>query len=44
MDFKDLLTAFAAKYGIDGLDGVDGAAEVDVDGKFTSTPMRIENN
>ena len=32
MEFKELLAAFAAKYGIDGLDGADGAAELDVDG------------
>ena len=32
MDFIELLAAFAAKYGIEGLDGADGAAELDVDG------------
>ena len=32
MDFNELLAAFAAKYGIEGLDGADGAAELDVDG------------
>ena len=32
MEYKELLAAFAAKYGIEGLDGVDGAAELDVDG------------
>ena len=32
MEYKELLVAFAAKYGIDGLDGVDGSAELDVDG------------
>ena len=32
MEFKELLAAFAAKYGIDGLEGADGAAELDVDG------------
>ena len=32
MEFKELLTAFAAKYGIKELDGVNGAAELDVDG------------
>ena len=32
MEFKELLAAFAAKYGIKGLDGTDGAAELDVDG------------
>ena len=32
MEFKELLAAFAAKYGIEGLDGANGAAELDVDG------------
>lgn len=32
MEFKELLAAFAAKYGIKELDGADGAAELDVDG------------
>ena len=32
MEFKELLAAFAAKYGIEELDGADGAAELDVDG------------
>ena len=32
MEFKELLAAFAAKYGIGGLDGADGAAELDVEG------------
>ena len=32
MEFKELLTAFAAKYGIEGLDGTNGAAELNVDG------------
>lgn len=32
MEYKELLVAFAAKYGIDGLDGVDGSAELNVDG------------
>ena len=32
MEFKELLAAFAAKYGIDGLGDADGAAELDVDG------------
>ena len=32
MEFKELLAAFAAKYGVEGLDGADGAAELDVDG------------
>ena len=32
MEFNELIAAFAAKYGIKGLDGVDGAAELDVDG------------
>ena len=32
MEFKELLAAFAAKYGIEGFDGADGAAELDVDG------------
>ena len=31
MEFKELLAAFAAKYGIEGLDGADGAAELDAD-------------
>ena len=32
MEFKELLAAFAAKYGVEGLDGADGAAALDVDG------------
>ena len=32
MEFRELLAAFAAKYGIDGLEGADGAAELDVEG------------
>ena len=32
MEYKELLAAFAAKYGIEGLDGADGAAELDVEG------------
>ena len=32
MKFKELLAAFAAKYGVEGLDGADGAAELDVEG------------
>ena len=32
MEFKDLLKAFAAKYGIEGLDGGDGTAVLSVDG------------
>ena len=32
MEFKELLAAFAAKYEVDGLDGVDGVAELEVDG------------
>jgi len=32
MEFKELLAAFAAKYGIEGLDGTDGVAELDVEG------------
>ncbi len=32
MEFKELLAAFAAKYGIEGIDGADGVAELDVDG------------
>ena len=32
MEFKELLAAFAAKYGVDGLDGVEGVAELEVDG------------
>lgn len=31
MEFKELLAAFAAKYGIDGLGDADGAAELDVE-------------
>ena len=32
MEFKELLAAFAANYSIDGLDGADGVAELEVDG------------
>ena len=32
MEFKELLAAFAAEYSIEGLDGTDGVAELDVDG------------
>ena len=32
MGFKELIAEFAAKYGIEGLDGADGAVELDVDG------------
>ena len=32
MEFKELLAAFAAKYGIDGLDSADGSAVLSVDG------------
>ena len=32
MEFKELLTAFAAEYGIEGLDGADGVVELEVDG------------
>ena len=32
MEYKELLAAFAAKYGIEGLQSADGAAELDVDG------------
>ena len=32
MEFKELLAAFAAKYGIEGLDGAEGVAELEVDG------------
>ena len=32
MEFKELLAAFAAKYGVEGLDGADGVAEPEVDG------------
>ena len=32
MVFNELLAAFAAKYGIEGLDGAESAAELDVDG------------
>ena len=37
MEFKELLAAFAAKYGIEGFDGADGAAELDVDGSYYKT-------
>ena len=32
MEFKDLIAGFAAKFGIEGLDGADGVAELDVEG------------
>ena len=32
MEFKELITEFAAKYGIKGLDGTDGVVELDVEG------------
>ena len=32
MEFKEMLAAFAAKYGVEGLDGAEGAAELEVDG------------
>ena len=32
MEFRELLAGFAAKYGIEGLDGADGIAELDVEG------------
>ena len=32
MEFNELIAAFAAKYGIEGLNGADGAAELAVDG------------
>ncbi len=32
MEFKELLAAFAAKFGIEGLGGADGVAELKVDG------------
>ena len=32
MEFKDLLKAFAAKYGVEGLDGADDVAELYVEG------------
>ena len=32
MEFKELIAGFAAKYGIQGLDGVDGVAELYVEG------------
>ena len=32
MEFKELLAAFAAKYGIKGLDGADDTAEFEADG------------
>ena len=31
MEFKELLAAFAAKFGIEGLGGADGVAELEVD-------------
>ena len=32
MEFNELLAAFAAKNGVEGLDGADGVAELEVDG------------
>jgi len=32
MEFMELIAAFAAKHGIEGLDGADGVAELNVDG------------
>ena len=32
MEFTELLAGFAAKFGVEGLDGVDGVAEFEVDG------------
>ena len=32
MEFKELLAAFAAKYGIEGLNDTDGVAVLEVDG------------
>ena len=32
MEFKELLAAFAAEYSVEGLDGADGVAEIEVDG------------
>ena len=32
MEFKELLAAFATTYGVEGFDGADGAAELDIDG------------
>ena len=32
MEFKELIATFAAKYAIEGLDGVDDVVELDVDG------------
>ena len=32
MEFKELMAAFAAKYGVEGLDRADDIAELDVDG------------
>ena len=32
MEFRELIAGFAAKYGIAGLDGADGVAELDVEG------------
>ena len=31
MEFKELIAGFAAKYGIEGLSGADGAVELEVD-------------
>ena len=32
MEFRELIAGFAAKYGLAGLDGADGVAELDVEG------------
>ena len=32
MEFRELIAGFAAKFGIEGLDGADGVAELDVEG------------
>ena len=32
MEFRELIAGFAAKHGIEGLDGADGVAELDVEG------------
>ena len=32
VEFRELIARFAAKYGIEGLDGADGVAELDVAG------------
>ena len=41
MEFKEMLAAFAAKYGVEGLDGVEGAAELEVDGILEPLSERV---